>query len=151
MHWKLSIESIVFIIANYQKIIYIKVELNFSPVFYVENTKITVYMWILHNFNIFFWECMIIVTSCIHFTPTQLKSWKSMSIYIIIIDREALAKQGDNGIGSVRPSVCPSVHPCVCWVNIGQTCTWTTNQDRGTNWQKWPVLYAVNENYSNYR
>ncbi len=27
----------------------------------------------------------------------------------IIIDREALAKQGDNALGSVRPSVCPSV------------------------------------------
>ena len=27
----------------------------------------------------------------------------------IFIDRVALAKQGDNVIGSVRPSVCPSV------------------------------------------
>ncbi len=32
----------------------------------------------------------------------------------IIIDRIALAKQGDNGIGSVRPSVRPSVCVCVC-------------------------------------
>ncbi len=32
----------------------------------------------------------------------------------IIIDRVALAKQGDNGIGSVRPSVCVCVCVCVC-------------------------------------
>ncbi len=31
----------------------------------------------------------------------------------IFIDRVALAKQGDNRIGSVRPSVCPSVCPSV--------------------------------------
>ena len=30
------------------------------------------------------------------------------------IDRIALAKQGDNRIGSVRPSVCLSVRPSVC-------------------------------------
>ncbi len=38
--------------------------------------------------------------------------------YMIIIDREALAKQGDNALGSVRPSVRPSVRLsvrlCVC-------------------------------------
>ena len=28
---------------------------------------------------------------------------------MVFIDRVALAKQGDNGIGSVHPSVCPSV------------------------------------------
>ncbi len=33
---------------------------------------------------------------------------------LFIIDRVALAKQGDNRIGSVRPSVCPSVRLCVC-------------------------------------
>ncbi len=32
----------------------------------------------------------------------------------IFIDREALAKQGDNALGSVRPSVCPSVRLSVC-------------------------------------
>ncbi len=30
------------------------------------------------------------------------------------IDRVALAKQGDNALGSVRPSVCPSVRLWIC-------------------------------------
>ncbi len=30
---------------------------------------------------------------------------------IIVIDRVALAKKGDNALGSVRPSVCP-IHQC---------------------------------------
>ena len=33
---------------------------------------------------------------------------------VIIIDREALAKKGDNALGSVRPSVCPFVCVFVC-------------------------------------
>ncbi len=32
----------------------------------------------------------------------------------LIIDRVALAKQGDNRIGSIHPSICLSVHPSVC-------------------------------------
>ena len=32
-------------------------EVNNPPLFYVENTKISVYVESPHNFNIFFWEC----------------------------------------------------------------------------------------------
>ncbi len=35
----------------------------------------------------------------------------------IFIDHVALAKQGDNGIGSVRMSACLSVQPSVCVSN----------------------------------
>ena len=46
--------------------------------------------------------------------PNNRKSVVGISILIpIFIDRIALAKQGDNRIGSVRPSVCLSVCPSV--------------------------------------
>ncbi len=37
-----------------------------------------------------------------------------LSITVIFIDREALVNREDNALGSVRPSVCPSVYPSVC-------------------------------------
>ena len=37
-------------------------ERNFPPLFYVENTKISVYVESPHNFNIFFWECRLKVS-----------------------------------------------------------------------------------------
>ncbi len=37
---------------------YIKYEVNFLPLFYVQSIKISVYVENLHNFNFSFWECI---------------------------------------------------------------------------------------------
>ena len=54
----------------------------------------------------------------------------------IIIDREALAKQGDNTLGSVRPSVRPSFHLSVCAPLLEPFDHWLTQGHRWKNYHR---------------
>ncbi len=55
-------------------------------------------------------------TNHFHSAPLQDLKWSSPYSWLatrsFIINRVALAKQGDNVLGSVRPSVRPSVRQC---------------------------------------
>ncbi len=58
------------------------------------------------------------ILECILGTPSLaqriLELLLNKYMNFLVIDREALAKQGDNALGSIRPSVRLSVRPFVC-------------------------------------
>ncbi len=61
----------------------------------------------IHFFNMITQDLIRLV--CIAHSALSQKSYHAGHLECFVMDREALAKQGDNALGSVRLSVCPSV------------------------------------------